>query len=153
MSGVGYIKGRYAGIPYVDRGRTIDGCDCWGLVTLVYLVEANLVLPDHGEISSKDLRAIARTIDRERHGGGDTWLRVAERSRVQALDLCVMTMPGKSAPCHVGVYGGGGRILHTEIETDAAWCRLDHPSLAGRVLGFWRHRELALRAADRMVTP
>lgn len=137
------FKRRYAGIPYVDGGRSDDGADCWGLVRLVYDDEASIALPCHSEISSKDLRAIARAIDRERCG--EVWRKVDRGDLLQVLDLVVMTAPGGKVPIHLGVYGvrnGVGQVLHTEIETDAAWTRLDHPALSGRLLGFWRHRDL-----------
>lgn len=140
------FRGRYAGIPYVDRGRSIDGVDCWGLVRLVYLVEAAIALPDHGEISARDLLAIAHAIEREKRDSESAWTRVEEGDVLQPLDLVVMRAPGGKAPIHVGIYGvrdGIGQVLHTEIETDSAWCRFGHPSLAGRVIGFWRHRDLA----------
>lgn len=138
------LRGRYAGIPYRDGGRSVDGADCWGLVRLAYLAEAGIVLPSFSEISSKDLRAVARAIDAVRHGGvAHGWSKVPADEPLQALDVAVMTHPGHAAPVHVGVYDGAGRILHTETETDAAYTRLDHPSLSGRVLGFWRRREPA----------
>ncbi|MFZ1682102.1 MAG: NlpC/P60 family protein [Rhizobiaceae bacterium] len=137
------FKSHYVGIPWRDCGRTADGADCWGLARLIYLGEAGIVLPEHAEISSKNLREISRTIDTE--AGGETWRRIPHGGVLRVLDLVVMTAPGHRTPIHVGVYGvlgGRGQVLHTEIETDAAWTRFDHPSLAGRVLGFWRHRLL-----------
>ncbi len=136
------LRGQYAGIPFADGGRFRGGADCWGLVRLVYEFEAGITLPAHGDVSARDLRAIARLIDAERHGGSEVWTKVADDAALRPLDLCVMARPGGFAPCHVGVFAGDGRILHSEIETDAAYARLDHPSLAGRVLGFWRHRAL-----------
>lgn len=145
MSG---FKHRYAGIPYVDGGRAADGADCWGLVRLVYAAEAGIALPAHSEISSKDLRAIARAIGDEQRG--EVWRRIDHGDVPRPLDLAVMTAPGGKVPIHLGVYGivdDEGRILHSEIETAAAWTRLRHPALSGRLLGFWRHRDLVGRPA------
>ncbi len=35
---------RYIGIPYEDRGRTTEGCDCYGFVRLV-LLDMGIELP------------------------------------------------------------------------------------------------------------
>lgn len=140
------FRGRYAGTPYVERGRSIEGADCWGLVCVVYLEEAGIVLPDHGEISARDLLAVARAMEREKRDPESIWTKVKEGDVLRPLDLVVMRAPGGNVPIHVGVHGvrdGVGQVLHTEIETDAAWSRFDHPSLSGRVIGFWRHRDLA----------
>ncbi len=134
----------YAGIPYRDRGRDDAGADCWGLVRLVYSREAGITLPEHSEISSTNLLMIARAINGE--AKGEVWHRIPHGGVMRPLDLVVMSAPGRRIPVHIGVYGvhgGCGKVLHTEVGTDAAWTRFDHPSLAGRILGIWRHRSLA----------
>ena len=137
---------RYAGIPFIDGGRSFDGADCWGLVRLVYLAEAGIVLPSHGEVSAADLRAVARRIEADDRDGA--WIPV-KTGDVRPLDLVLMARPGGKTPHHVGIVSGPGIVLHTEPETDAAHVRLDHPSLAGRVLGFRRHREMAAAGPAR----
>lgn len=37
---------RYAEIPYAERGRSFDGCDCYGLAILVLRHEFGVALPD-----------------------------------------------------------------------------------------------------------
>lgn len=45
--------GTYVGIPYADHRSDRSGCDCWGLVRLVYRERAGVVLPayagDYGD--------------------------------------------------------------------------------------------------------
>lgn len=38
---------KYVGIPYLMHGSNFDGCDCYGLVKLIYKNEFNINLPDY----------------------------------------------------------------------------------------------------------
>jgi cell wall-associated NlpC family hydrolase len=41
-------------IPYIDYGRTLSGCDCWGLVRLVRESIRGDLLPSYGSISPRN---------------------------------------------------------------------------------------------------
>jgi len=138
----------FVGIPFRDGGRTAEGCDCWGLVRLVHAA-AGIDLPSHGEIGAGELSAIARqigaAIDTERGSepGGNTWIPVTGLPR-RALDVAVMRSMRAAGrvPVHVGVMIDDRRLLHTEAGVDSHTVALTHASVAGRILGFWRHRLL-----------
>ncbi len=57
----------YIGIPYADFGRTREGCDCWGLVCIIYREQMGIDLPEYlGSYSSTDEHAeIASIISAE----------------------------------------------------------------------------------------
>lgn len=47
---VNQIVEKYVGIPFKDHGNTMEGCDCYGLVYLIYQNEFNLYLPYVGDL-------------------------------------------------------------------------------------------------------
>jgi len=123
---------KYIGIPFVSGGRTMDGCDCYGLARLVLANEYGVELP-----ALSDDYADA--------------LNVAETSRLFAENLPVLageklTEPRERAvavitehgrPAHLGVVAGGGYILHTGIKTGSVCQRETHPGLRGRIEGYY----------------
>ena len=132
----------YVGIPFVDGGRERSGCDCWGLLRLVYREEAGIELPSYGEIGAHELMAISRELSR---GMIDqTWRRV-DGEAPRFLDVAVMKRLDKTGavPVHVGVMLDRRRLLHVEVETDSVLIPANHPSIASRLVGFYRHRDIA----------
>lgn len=132
----------YVGIPFVDGGRDRAGCDCWGLVRLVFQEKAGIELPSYGEIGAHELMAISRELCR---GMIDqTWQRVDREPR-HGLDVAVMKRLDKAGavPVHVGVMLDARRLLHVEVETDSVIIPANHPSIASRLIGFYRHRGVA----------
>lgn len=135
----------FVGIPFRDGGRSAEGCDCWGLVRLVHAA-AGVALPSYGEIGAGELAAIGRTMAAAMAGNreGEPWLPVTDRPR-RALDVAVMRSMRAAGrmPVHVGVMIDARRLLHTEAGVDSHTVDLSHASVACRILGFWRHRDLA----------
>lgn len=56
---------RYLGIPHRELGRSVKGCDCYGLVHLVYLAEKGINLPSYvGEyMSTKERQQIDELVN------------------------------------------------------------------------------------------
>lgn len=42
-----YNFDKYINIPYLDKGRSLNGVDCWGIIWLIYKEEKNIILPDN----------------------------------------------------------------------------------------------------------
>lgn len=109
---------RYIGLPWLDRGVTADGCDCEGLLRLVYAGELGIDLV--GPLDRADWTPITAGSERP-------------------LDAILI----HQAPWHVGIVVGRGMMLHMpegrtsciEPYTTGRWGR--------RVEGIYRHREVA----------
>lgn len=129
--------GAYVGLPFVDGGRDRAGCDCWGLVRLVYRDCLGIDLPSYGEISARDLIRVARAM-----GDGQAapcW--AAVEAVPVPYDVVLMRARGASrSVAHVGVAVDAARVLHTEAGRGAAVVPLSHISVAGRIVGLRRYR-------------
>jgi len=130
---------RYLGIPYRDRGRDRQGCDCWGLVRLVYGELLGIELPSgiEGYGSALDRAAVHRTIAA---GLGD-WHCVPEGEDL-ALDIALLSRGGEA--CHVGLVTLHGWVLHTREGCDSVQEPLRRLERLGyRLEGFYRHGSAA----------
>jgi len=123
----------YVGIPYKAGGRDRDGCDCYGLVRLVLRERFGKEMPEYGECISHGADESYRLIS------DDMPLVDAFRPDVpQAGDVVVLKMRGQ--PSHIGVYLGGGKMLHTLAEHDSAIESVDGPKWVKRIEGYYRVR-------------
>lgn len=134
----------YIGIPFVDRGLTRDGCDCWGLFRLIVLEQSGLKLPEYPDIAAgaslAKLRAIIAASE------GPDWIEVGAGEE-RALD-CVL-MRGliehdghrHSRPIHMGCVVEPGTLIH--IEAGAGVTVVDYRRdmrVKNRVSNFYRYR-------------
>ncbi|MGD9767976.1 MAG: hypothetical protein AB7U62_10045 [Pseudolabrys sp.] len=147
----------YVGIPFLDRGATRDGCNCYGLVRLVLQERAGIALPTYSAVSATAVLAAARAFSRAKllppwqpvavrgpDEPSDVFLRHA-RSRIAAMDLVLMTRRGRAAEVdgHIGIMVTPQLLLHVEESCDAVVIPLDEPSVRERVNGIYRHEALA----------
>jgi cell wall-associated NlpC family hydrolase len=126
----------YVGIPYIDRGRGIDGCDCYGLLRLVYRELRGIDLPSYVEryVTGADRAAMDALIA----GELDPWERI-ERGKEQAFDGLLMREG--SMVRHIGVVTEPGSVLH--VEAGSVMSRIERyrsGMLKNRVVGFYRYR-------------
>lgn len=131
----------YVGLPFVRRGDDGSGFECWDLVRLVFGAERGIDLPKYGEISAADLADVAAAFDQGM--ASETWRPVTV---AKAFDVVVMRARDKHLGArnrHCGVMVGESRMLHLEINTHSVCVPLDHASVKFRIIGFFRHRDLA----------
>jgi cell wall-associated NlpC family hydrolase len=129
----------YFAIPFKAYGRDRHGCDCWGLVRLVYAEQRGVVLPDFEGVSPDDAAAVPEAIESEK----PKWRAVAYEDR-QEFDVVVMrarlVVEGKamSPEMHLGIVTPDRRILHTQQPFGVACVAADHPTLVNRIAGVYR---------------
>lgn len=99
----------YIGIPWKCGKASLSGADCWGLVSMVYMDLFNIRLShfDIDDIDSQD-----KTVHKieEVRDNSDDWELAATPTEG---DVVMMISRKTFRPEHVGVYIGGGKILHS----------------------------------------
>lgn len=128
---------RYISLPFVDGGRSFDGVDCWGLVRLIYATELNIQLESYGDISARNLIAVARNITNGKDG--EEWTEV-HKSDIEPYDAVVMRFPGSSRIGHCGIITENRKLLHIEHGKNAVIVSLSHISVRERIACFRRHK-------------
>ena len=125
-----YVK-KYIGIPFVSGGRTIEGCDCYGLVRLVFHNELGIDLPDVDgyanalipELTNPLFEKYSPLILGERH------------ESPEPNDMALILNHG--LPTHIGVYVGDMYILHTVRRIGSCLQRITDRDLTGRIEGYY----------------
>ena len=124
--------GNYVGIPFVDAGRTKEGCDCWGLVRIVQKECFGKELP-----SFDDYEKATRDESERQVAIGLKELPLKKVDSPEEGDIVLLRIRGKL--CHTGLYIGGNEILHTNRGTDSVIESLDGlRHLREKVEGFYR---------------
>jgi murein DD-endopeptidase / murein LD-carboxypeptidase len=124
---------RYLGIPWVMGGASSSGCDCWGLVQIIYKAELGIVLEHASEMTSLAAANAARRVAlvRELMLGE---ARLVPAAEPQDFDIVELAMAGEAAD-HVGLMAGG-MLLHSRRNIGSH--RVTVESVAHQVKGSWR---------------
>lgn len=120
----------YIGIPYRAEGRDRAGCDCWGLVVLIYREQLGIELPSHTGYGDPLSAAAAATVA----VGRQAWLPV---DTPQPFDLVLFNVNGQ--PHHIGLVIRPGWMLHTAAGKDSCIENYLRPYWRARIEGFYRH--------------
>lgn len=124
------------GVPFLDRGRSRSGMDCWGLAMAAFKAHG-LALPDYG-VPCDATGEVHSTMWAHAH----LWERTTSPT---APALVVMRFhPRFPKMCtHVGTLVetlGGPRILHIMRTTMSTMQRPDHLFFKGRIEGYFQWR-------------
>lgn len=125
----------FVGLPWADKGRSPDGCDCWGLVMVVYRAALGIDLPSYAEqyATPADRAAVAALIA----GHRSEWVEVPA-GQERPLDLVLMTEAG--IPRHIGLVAVPGYVLHMAGERDSIVEPYTTGKVKHRLAGFFRHQ-------------
>lgn len=119
------------GIPFENKGRSLEGCDCWGLLRLYYQELLSITLPSYDQYdNTQDGEKIASLINHYK----DAWQPVTEP---QLSDVVLMRVDGQDM--HVGVYVGDSKFLHIRDGGFSTIEKLRSPKWQNRIAGYYRY--------------
>ncbi|MCL2721738.1 MAG: NlpC/P60 family protein [Treponema sp.] len=123
---------KYIGIPFISNGRTIEGCDCYGLIRMILKNEYNTNLPEFSNNynDALNVKETAKLFEEHRP------VLAAEKIE-KPEEGAVVLITEHGVPAHVGIVAGDGYILHTGIKTGSVCQRDTHPALSGRIEGYY----------------
>lgn len=127
----------YVGIPYRPLGRDRAGCDCWGLLAMVWREQFGRDLPDYGHQrwhDGADPQVVAT--------GAQDYAAQFEAVALgqEALgDGVLLRMRGH--PLHVGLVLAPGWMLHTHEAADSCVESYERFIWRHRVLGIYRYKQ------------
>jgi cell wall-associated NlpC family hydrolase len=121
------------GVPYLDRGRTLDGADCWGLACIILKEFFKIKLPAlNGDYDSvEELEGVHQTYMAKK----DLFDPISFDNRAPG-DLIVMRVKG--LPVHVGVILDQTFMIHTLPGHQSVRERYQAPTWAKRIEGVYR---------------
>lgn len=96
---------QFIGIPYVNRGSSHQGCDCWGLVWLFHKEALGQELPRYDGYEDAEDPSIGKYIAAR----WDQWTKI-DPANMEPGDVLALRVGG--LPVHCGVYAGHGMMLH-----------------------------------------
>lgn len=125
---------KYVEIPFSEHGRSLEGCDCWGLACVIYKQELGVNLPKLLDYkNTKDSQSIAE-LYKEEH---QRWTEISEGDE-KPFDILIFNVMG--LPTHVGIVITKGLMIHceygigthvTEYKRELAWKK--------RLVGIYRY--------------
>lgn len=133
----------YNVIPWAEKGRDEEGCDCWGWIRLVYARELGIDVPSFASEYQSNFHP--------QDTGSTILAHLPEWSEVEApadMDLALYWNDAPEWPSHVGIVdgpwvrmlAGPAGVIRFRRDGDAdAFARFFRP----RLVGYYRHRSRA----------
>jgi cell wall-associated NlpC family hydrolase len=123
---------KYIGIPYIEKGRTLKGCDCYGLVKLYYKNELGISIPDSNTCAKTPRRTLAVYLEQISKNWEET---TAQKNAVVAM--CLNVNHPKMVT-HFGVMIDENTMLHTYENTNSHIISIDHITVKNQIKGFYK---------------
>lgn len=132
---------KYIGIPFKNHGCSFDGCDCYGLVKLLYKEEFGLILPDVGDLYNHAYHRHEVDSVLNSHIDYEWCLHIKKDSKpYRPFDMLTFRIAGTDH--HVGLYLREGYMLHVIEGSDSGIERYDGIRWGKQLHHIVRHKDL-----------
>jgi len=123
---------KYIGIPFVSNGRTMEGCDCYGLIRLVLKNEYNIDIPElsNDYNNALNIKETAKLFEEKRPV-------ILSEKLIKPREKALVIITERGVAAHIGIVAGSGFILHTGIKTGSICQRESHPGIKNRIEGYY----------------
>ena len=122
----------FVGIPILSKGRTATGCDCYGLVRLIYQQEG-IELPLLLDYDNTTDRAVMTGMVARQ----PLLIGFKKVETPQPLDVLVIRQGGWN--CHLAVVLDERRMIHSEAGKGSAVELYSRPHIKPRIKEIWRY--------------
>lgn len=125
----------YIHVPFAEKGRTMEGADCWGLACLIYQRELNIELPSYLECyeSTEEKELLTKLIATER---ASKW---TNPEKPKPFDIAIVKYAG--LPFHVGIVTKTGYMIHCARGVNTSHPKINSFSWKNKVVGFARYEQ------------
>lgn len=124
---------KYVGIPYVLHSRSMDKCDCYGLLWLIYKNEYNIDLPVFDDQYCKDTSKI--DILKIFKDNLERWKEVFIPKIGDAIYFRIAGLEK-----HVGIMVSDNSFIHNFSKGGSSTiCDINNPKWRNRIVGFYRY--------------
>ena len=126
---------KFIGIPFVSKGRTFKGCDCYGLVKLYYKEVLNIELPETVITAEQPRRTFANYLSEISKNWTST---VPQKNAVVAM---AVNAQHPSLVTHFAVMIDDKRFIDTRENRSSYLTSIDDEKIKNQIKGFykWQH--------------
>ncbi len=124
---------KYEKIPFAEKGRSLDGVDCWGLLQIIYREELGIELPSYLECynETSERQKLSELVEEQ---ATNYWRDVDDPKE---FDVIIMKIHGFES--HLGLVVRKGVMIHCEEGVGVSIVRYDGMRWKQRVRRFVRH--------------
>lgn len=128
---------RMIGVPFLEKGRSLTGFDCWGVVSYGLLHGFGIEVPSYTDdyTTTHDKLSVSALINRESLDWPEVPL-----SEARPGDVIILRVLGQ--PWHCGLVIASPYFLHAQRSIGTVQTRWDGTLWQRRIVGLHRHPQL-----------